>query len=125
MSSLLLILIFLYCLFLFVLNVNGISQNSDREIGVSMYGISGDFNLIYKKKLANDLYKRINIGLANISFSSNSGQSITNFLASIGGGRERRKPISKKLEFIHGLQKSISLGFNRTKSETDFLLTQL
>jgi hypothetical protein len=123
MSSLLLKLIFLFCLFLFVLNVNGISQNSDREIGVSMYGLGGDFNLIYKKNLAKDLYKRINIGLANLSLSHTKDRTTASLELAYGAGRERRKPLSDRLEFLYGLQKLISFGIYFNDPGTNYVIT--
>lgn len=122
MSALLLKSI-LFTVLLFSFNIDGTCQKADREIGVSMYGLGGDFNLIYKKKLANNLYKRINIGLTNLSLSHNKDRTTASFELAYGGGRERRKPLSDRLEFLYGLQKLISLGIYFNDPGTNYVIT--
>lgn len=119
MTLLKIILISIFSFFALTLFSQQTSESTitNHEIGLRFSGFD-DFNLMYKKGLAENKYRRHRFLNARFQFGGTGNKE---FAASIGYaiGTEKRKNITKDLHFIHGPEIAFSLSYR--DSPTDFL----
>ncbi|WPP49365.1 hypothetical protein [Catalinimonas niigatensis] len=76
-----------------------------REIGVGTYNLSNNFNLIYKKELEENKYRRydasVNFNFNKSNNDPNAEQVNTSFSFTLS--TENRKYLNEKFKFVHGL----------------------
>ncbi|SOD93324.1 hypothetical protein [Spirosoma fluviale] len=88
-----------------------------REIGLRATGFDS-FGLIYKKQLKENTYRRYRLAFGNLG--ANFVRSNTLFSFSAGGamGKEKRRDLSDKLQFIYGTELIASVSLNSTTTGT-------
>jgi hypothetical protein len=89
----------LLCLCVLV-TINDVSAQ-DREIGVKLNSLD-NFNLVYKKKKADDKYCRYEVAFFNTNFQNAGGKTFFASAVGFSAGIEKRKAITDKLKFAHG-----------------------
>ena len=113
------ILISILCFFAVTLFSQQASESTvtNHEIGLRFSGFD-DFNLMYKKGLGEDRYRRHRFLNARFQFGGTGNKE---FATSLGYafGTEKRKNITKDLHFIHGPEIAISLSYR--DSPNDFV----
>ncbi len=100
---------------LFVLSIGHTASAQTKEFGVRMTGLN-DFAIVYKKQKGEHKYLRNRLTFTNLSFSDIGHNN--NYGLSIGFaiGTERRKPISNRFYFIHGLEPVMTFGITKDRS---------
>ena len=93
-------------------------QNSTKEIGIRMSGLS-DFDFIYKKQKAENKYTRLR--LISTAFSISDFENF-NSLLSLGltYGREKRKSLNNNFHFINGWEFIGSLSSSINNDDLTF-----
>ena len=86
------------------------SNSIEREVGLRLSGFN-NFGAVYKKKLADNKYRRITAGAARVNFFHlGNDSSVLDFGFAFSIGKEKRKPISEQLQWIRGTQFLSNLG---------------
>ena len=90
-------------------------EATPREIGIRINSLSS-FGMIYKKQLRENTYRRYRLAFGDITANFRKGYN--QFGLSVGGaiGREKRRPITDRLQFIYGTEFLTSLGVNSVSS---------
>lgn len=98
-----LLLVFIFLCYSPKAQAQGIGDELNREIGLRLTGLNS-MGIIYKKKKADNKYRRYRLGLANIAFNGTSNSQAFDLRANLAVGYEKRKAINDKFHFIHGLE---------------------
>lgn len=90
-------------------------EATPREIGVRINSLN-NFGMIYKKQLRENTYRRYRLAFGDLTANFRKGYNQFGF--SVGGavGREKRRPITDRLQFIYGTEFLTSLGINSVSS---------
>lgn len=98
--------LFAACLF-FTFNLT--AQTGAKELGIRFTSLDR-YDLLYKKEVGENTYRRYGLAFLNISYINSDGFDAGSL--NIGGsiGRERRRQLSDRVNFAHGLQLSLSGG---------------
>ena len=87
------------------------AQSSTKELGIRFTGLD-NYNLLFKKELEPDVYRRFNAAASNVALIATSETgAIINFNVSLSIGKEVRRPIGERLMFAHGWQPGFGVGF--------------
>lgn len=84
------------------------AQNSSvpKEVGLQLSGINFDgsnsFNVLLKKQLKENVYRRFRLFYGNISTNTQNDETRFSFSTGIAIGKEKRKAMGEKLQFFHG-----------------------
>ncbi len=78
-------------------------DDTDREIGIRFANFT-NFGLIYKKKKAENKYRRFRLANAGLGFNANQGQQAFTLNTGVAVGIEKRKELSKRFHFITGTE---------------------
>ena len=97
-----------------------LTAQDTRELGLRLTGLE-DFDLIYKKSLTEDTYRRYRFFTGRLSFVNVDGSSVATFNAGASIGRETRRAIAERVQFVRGPEFFVSLGL--TGTDDDFLAT--
>ena len=99
-------LLLLACLFS---SLNAATQSNTKELGIRFTSLDR-YDLLYKKEVKQDVYRRLGLAFLNLSYVTREG--FDGGSANIGGsiGRERRRQVSERVTFAHGLQVSANVG---------------
>lgn len=86
-----------------------------REVGLRASNFDS-FGLIYKKQLSENTYRRYRLAFGNLS--ANFVQRATQIGFSVGGaiGKEKRRPLSDKLQFVYGTELLVGVSLNSSTS---------
>ena len=113
-----------YLVLLVLLLVTGYSATAQeartRELGLRFTGLE-DFDLIYKKSLTEDTYRRYRFFTGQLTFTNTDGVSIGNLNLGASIGKERRSSVADRVDFIRGPEFFLSLGGVAT--DDDVLVT--
>lgn len=88
-----------------------------KEIAASNLSLSGA-NLIYKKQVKHNTYRRWNFGFNRFSFAKGQTFKSLNYNLGLSGGNENRKKVFDHFSFIYGGQLGISSFGFLSKTET-------
>lgn len=86
-----------------------------RELGLRFSGFD-DFNLFYKKAIAEHKYRRHRFLIGRLSYNSNRADYDVNLGYAIG--TEKRKSIARKLNFFHGWEYSFSIAYSNSENNS-------
>lgn len=86
-----------------------------REIGVRTNSFN-DFGLIYKKQIRENTYRRYRLAFGHVSANFLRNNTIIGFSAGGAMGKEKRRPITDKLQFIYGTELIASVGLSSSSS---------
>ena len=90
------------------------AQNTrTRELGLRFTGLE-DFDLIYKKSLTDDTYRRYRLFSGQLSVLDLNGVSVGVFDLGASIGKETRRTIAERVQFVRGPEFFLSLGVNST-----------
>ena len=97
------------------------AQSLSKELGIRFTGLD-NYNLLYKKELAPDVYRRFNFAASNLQFiAASESAAVFNVNFSVGIGKEQRRRIGERLVFARGWQPSFGIGL--TNANDAVLLT--
>ncbi|WP_420460215.1 hypothetical protein [Neolewinella sp.] len=85
----------------------------NRELGLRFTGLE-DFDLIYKKSLTEDTYRRYRFFTGQLTFIDVEGTSVGAFNAGASIGKETRRTIADRVQFVRGPEFFLSLGLSTT-----------
>ena len=107
--------IFAVILLLLVSSSTFAQDAATHEIGLRTSDF-GSIGLVYKKQLRENTYRRYRLAFGNLTTNFVNSTSAISF--SVGGaiGKEKRRNVSDKLQFIYGLEFIPSVGFTSTNS---------
>ena len=90
-------------------------DGSSREIGLRATNLNS-FGLIYKKQLSENTYRRYRLAFGTLSANFINSSTIVGF--SVGGaiGKEKRRPLSDKLQAVYGTELITSIGLNSSST---------
>ncbi|GAB2527489.1 hypothetical protein [Spirosoma aerophilum] len=86
-----------------------------REIGLRTSDLSS-VGLVYKKQVSENTYRRYRLAFGSLSGTFVSSNSLIGF--SVGGamGKEKRRSLSDKLQFVYGTELIASVNLNSTNT---------
>lgn len=88
-----------------------------REIGVRTNSFN-NFGLIYKKQIRENTYRRYRLAFGNINANFLRNNTLIGFSAGGAVGKEKRRSITDKLQFIYGTELIASIGLTSSSSGT-------
>ena len=88
-------------------------QAENRELGIRLAGFQ-DFDFIYKKGREENKLTRYRLGFANLDFQNAINNQNFNLSLGFAIGAEERRSIAENLQFIHGLEPTLSLALSTT-----------
>ncbi|GAB4008677.1 hypothetical protein GCM10028808_15380 [Spirosoma migulaei] len=102
---------------LFLLGTSSVyAQNAPtREIGLRISSFD-NIGLIYKKQLSENTYRRYRLAFGNLSANFIGSNSLIGFSAGGAIGKEKRRPINDKLQFVYGTELIASIGLNSSST---------
>ena len=101
----------LIAIFLSLFHPHTHAQTVHHELGVRLKGLDfGSFGFIYKKQKAENKFRRYRFVVANFFFQNDKSRKLSNAYLSFAIGTEKRKQITQKLHFVHGLEPFLTLG---------------
>ena len=103
-------------LFLTLCSGLGAQDARTRELGLRFTGLE-DFDLIYKKSLTEDTYRRYRFFTGQLTFIDVGGTSVGAFNAGASIGKETRRTIAERVQFVRGPEFFLSLGLSSTEDE--------
>ena len=86
-----------------------------REIGLRLTDFNS-FGLIYKKQIRENTYRRYRLAFGNLSANFIQTNTLIGFSVGGAAGKEKRRPISDKLQFIYGTELIASLSLNSSNT---------
>lgn len=86
-------------------------QAENRELGIRLTGFQ-NFDFIYKKGIEENKLTRYRLGFANLGFQNTTNNKNFNFSLGFAIGVEKRRNIAENLQFIHGLEPTLSLALS-------------
>lgn len=91
----------------------------NQEIGLRLTDFNS-FGLIYKKQVDENTYRRYRLAFGNLSANYIQNNTLIGFSVGGAAGKEKRRPINDKLQFVYGTEliASLSLNFSNTGSLT-------
>lgn len=95
------------------------AQEGYREIGLRLTDFNS-LNFIYKKQLYENIYKRYRVVAGNFLIRIKD-EFLLNTNLGLAIGKEKRKDIAERLQFVHGWEPAVFAGFS--KNDTDFVLS--
>ena len=100
-------------LFLFACTLQtAFAQADTLELGIRFSSLD-NFNLLYKKRLADGRYRRYDFVVANVALAAvDEGPTIFQLSAGASIGTERRRTIAPRFKFVRGWQPGLSLGLS-------------
>lgn len=117
--------IFLKTLFLSLLFTSNSLSAQDQpkfnkqEIGLQLVGLDNfDFDFLYKKQVKQNAYRRIGLAFASLNMHNVGDNGNGNFSVGINIGRENRKSINDKLNFVHGVSWLLNSSLNTSENNT-------
>jgi len=118
--------IYALVLFLIALNSAVFAQNSrgPEEIGLRFSSVE-NFDFIYKKELATDVYRRVRFLTANLQFSTVNERTFVNFNVGAAIGKEKRVRLTEKLKFHHGWEPGLFIGVSNFQDNNFFGRTNI
>jgi hypothetical protein len=93
------------------------TPNANREIGLRASSLN-NFGLIYKKQLGENTYRRYRLAFGNLSANFIGSNSLIGFSAGGAIGKEKRRPITDKLQFVYGTELIASVSLNSSNTGT-------
>lgn len=93
-------------------------ESLEKEIGIRFSNLD-NYDLIFKKKVSENTYRRIR--LANVGVNISSRESLDtrySFTGSIAAGLEKRKALNNEFNFIYGFEGLLGLSYNRVSGES-------
>ncbi|NJC26908.1 hypothetical protein [Neolewinella antarctica] len=94
------------------------AQSDIREVGVRFNNFD-NFNLLLKKQIDENTYRRYGLLLANVNLLVGENDvRAAQFEVSASIGKERRRDIGNDIQFVTGWQPSIGLGLTASESVT-------
>ncbi|GAB3020837.1 hypothetical protein [Spirosoma pulveris] len=88
-----------------------------REVGLRLTSFDS-FGMVYKKKLDENTYRRYRLAFGNLSANFVRSNSIIGFSAGGAMGKEKRRALSDKLQFIYGTELIASVGLSSSNTGT-------
>lgn len=89
----------------------------DREVGIRFNNIN-DYDLLFKKKISDNSYRRIRIANLNMSLRDGENQDLRFGLgANIALGIEKRKALTEEFNFIYGLEGILGANYSRFRDD--------
>ncbi|AUD04541.1 hypothetical protein [Spirosoma pollinicola] len=88
---------------------------STREIGLRASDLNS-FGLIYKKQISENTYRRYRLAFGNLGVNFIRSNTLVGFSAGGAMGKEKRRPISDKMQFIYGTELIASVNLNYTSA---------
>ena len=82
-----------------------------KEVGIRLHNLNS-FGMIYKKKKADQQFRRRRLGIARIAFNSLGGRQSFQLETTVAFGVEKRRTINDKFQFVHGAEFIGSLDFD-------------
>ncbi|GAB3766424.1 hypothetical protein GCM10028817_49830 [Spirosoma pomorum] len=89
----------------------------NREIGLRISDLSS-FGLVYKKQISENTYRRYRLAFGNLSANFIQNNTLIGFSVGGAAGKEKRRTISDKLQFIYGTELIASLSLNSSNTGT-------
>ena len=109
----------LFSVFSFGQNKKKSNAWDQREIGLQLVGLDNfDFDFLYKEKVDKNAYRRFSLGFANLALQNIGDDGSGAFSAGINIGREKRRPLSDKLNLAHGVTWVGNFSVNSLSSTT-------
>lgn len=90
-------------------------DTTKHEIGLRISGFS-NIGFIYKKKLSENTYRRYRLAFGNLSANFIRSNALIGFSAGGAMGKEKRRPINDKLQFVYGTELIASLSLNSSST---------
>ncbi len=91
------------------------TDGKKRELGIGLGGLNFDgstaFNAFYKEEVKENVYRRIEFFVSELRFQNIDGRNATNVNVGFSTGREKRKTLDRKLQFLSGPVFSINGGY--------------
>lgn len=88
-----------------------------KEIGLRSTNLNS-LGFIYKKKLSENTYRRYRLAFGNLNANFTGSNTQVGFSAGGAMGKEKRRSINDKLQFIYGTEFIASVAFNSASSGT-------
>lgn len=96
--------------------VEPVSQKVD--LGVRLRSLN-NFDFIFKKERNSTRYSRLRIAFSNFTFARNKTNHRYSWQAGIAAGIENRKALDDQLEFVHGIEPSLTFSYLKTGNDFD------
>ena len=98
--------------------LSSFSQDSpNKEIGIRFNDLN-NYDLLFKKKLSDNTYRRLRIASIAINISGRESQDTRfSFAGNIAAGIEKRKALTNRFNFIYGWEGLLGLSLNRVSGE--------
>ncbi len=86
-----------------------------KEVGLSGLSFSGG-SFVYKKEIKPNVYRRMSFDPTNIQLFRGNVLNNTNFGGGFNLGREKRKDVIEKVQFIYGPQFGVGFRFQKQRN---------
>ena len=94
------------------------AQTSQREIGLRFTDWD-QFGLLYKKQIAENTYRRYRVALARFNYDNYETAEQFGMWLGFSIGKEKRKALNERLQWIHGWEPGLSLDINLETQKND------
>ncbi len=88
-----------------------------REVGIRLTGLE-NFGFIYKRGIGEDVYRRYRLFSSSVTYLNTNAGSQGNLGVGAAIGKERRSPLTDRLQFARGPEFSLSLSALFAASQT-------